>query len=173
MRLLSLFAALGMTLSPSLWAYDAGPGTINITGKIHSDTCVLDNDNLQVDLGNINSHEFSQKDKQSFPIHFALTLTNCENTVSGVSVTFGGTPATGNPALVAIDNVPGAAIGLGINIMDDQKNAIAINGASHQYPIVSGGGSNTLNFYANFMAIRDVITSGPASASVTFALTYQ
>ncbi|SUY92930.1 fimbrial protein BcfF [Buttiauxella agrestis] len=173
MKLFIFLAALGITLSPSLWAYEAGPGTINITGKIHSDTCVLDNNNLQVDLGNINSHEFSQKDKQSFPIHFALNLTNCENAVSGVSVQFDGTPAKGNPALVAIDNVTGAATGLGINIMDDQKNTIAINSESHQYPIISGGGSNTLNFYASYMTLGDVITAGTASASVTFTLTYQ
>lgn len=173
MKLHILLAVLGMALSPALLAYEGGPGTINITGKIHSDTCVLDNDNLRVELGNINSHEFNQKDKQSDPVHFAVVLTNCENTVSGVSVKFSGTSAPGNPALVAIDNVTGAATGLGINIMDDQKKPIAINSDSHQYPIVAGGSSNMLNFYASYMTIADVITAGPASASVTFALTYQ
>lgn len=173
MKLHILLTMLGMALSPSLLAYEGGPGTINITGKIHNDTCVLDNDNLRVELGNINSRDFNQKDKQSFPIHFAMTLSNCDNTVNGVSVKFSGTSAQGNPALVAINNVTGAAMGLGINIMDDQKKTIAINSDSHQYPIVTGGSSNTLNFYASYMTIADVITAGSASASVTFALTYQ
>lgn len=158
-----------MMVTPLATAYD---GKVNITGDIHMVTCTVSTGDLKVAMGEVYSNNFTATGASSDPVAFALGVKDCAS-VSNVTVTFSGTAAAKGSPLLALDAPPGAATGLGIQLLDDKKSAIAVNSASHAYPLKAGTTTATLNFYAQYKSFTTKVTSGPASASVTFNMTYQ
>lgn len=166
--LLTLMMASGTCL-----ASDDGQGTINIMGDIHNNTCVVDTTELNVDMGNVATKQFYQTGNVPRPVHFSIGLKDCGPEVLGVAVKFIGQSAMAGSPLVKLDVSEGAATGIGISLMDKNKTQIAVNHDSNVYPLIAGNDTATLDFYAQYAAYVIPVTAGPASASVTFTMTYQ
>lgn len=162
-----------ITVSGTCLASDDGLGTINIMGEIHNNTCVVDTTELNVNMGNVATKQFYRAGNVPLPVHFTIGLKDCGPEVIGVAVKFVGQPAIAGSPLVKLDASVGAATGLGISLMDRNKTQIAVNDNSGVYPLISGNDTATLDFYAQYSAYTIPVTAGPASASVTFTMTYQ
>lgn len=155
------------------YASDDGLGTVNITGFIHDNTCTVSTTDLQITLGNASDKQLEPAGKSANRVKFTLGLKDCGSAASNVAVTFVGTAAAPGSPLIALDNPPGAATGLGIALLDDQKNPLPVNSSSRNYPLTPSATTASLDFYAQYTSFTDSVTAGPASASVTFNLTYQ
>lgn len=168
-----LCAVLLLGFAPHCFASDDGLGTVNITGFIHDNTCTVSTTDLQITMGNISDKQLEPAGKSGNQVKFTIGLKDCGSAASNVAVTFIGTaPAPGSP-LIAVDDNPGAAKGVGIALLDDQQHTIPVNSSSRNYPLTASSPTASLDFFAQYTSFTDTVTSGPASASVTFNLTYQ
>ncbi|MCU6306352.1 fimbrial protein [Enterobacter quasiroggenkampii] len=152
----------------------AHDGQINITGTIQSNTCIVDTDsqNMTVDMGNVASRQFSQAGATSTPQPFMIKLVKCGDAASGVSVTFKGTVDSRDNQLLAIDSGSAAATGMGIAILDLNRQVVPLNASSAKYPLTPGMQSVDLNFFAEYRANGDTVKAGDANATASFVLNY-
>lgn len=152
----------------------ASDGQINITGSINSNTCIVDSDseNMTVDMGNVASKQFYRAGATAAAQLFVIKLVKCGGTASGVSVTFNGTLDRRDSRLLAIDGGSAAATGMGIAILDLNRQIVPLNTKSVKYPLTPGLQSVNLSFFAEYMANGDKVKAGDANATATFVLNY-
>lgn len=169
-----LCAALLFTGFWSLcYASDDGLGQVNISGFIHDNTCTVSTGNLQIKMGNVADKQLKPAGKSGNRVKFTIGLKDCGSAANNVAVTFIGTAAASGSPLIALDSTVDAATGVGIALLDDQQNPVPVNSSSRNYPLAASASTAELNFFAQYTSFSDTVTSGPASASVTFNLTYQ
>ncbi|MGS2794154.1 long polar fimbrial major subunit LpfA [Escherichia coli] len=166
-------SALALT-STSVFAADAGDGTIKFTGEIVDAACVVspDSQKQEVVLGQVNKSVFTATGDKSPATPFKIKLENCDisSTAKNVEISFSGVGAAGNEALVSVSTEPGAATGVGIGIYDNTNTLVDLN--TGKSATLLKDGQTVLYFTANYVSISDVVTTGYGNAEVDFNLTY-
>lgn len=152
--------------------------TITITGYMRDNMCRVDasSQNMTVDLQASSSTQLYQVGEVSaYPAAFSILLSPCGSYATGVKVGFTGTADNDNTTLLQIDGGSGAAAGMGLQILDGNKNAIPLNqpSASQSFTPLVGGQPNRLNYYARLMATRKPVTAGTVNATATFTLEFE
>ena len=168
---LMIVATLSLAIQNTAIAHD---GQINITGTIQSNTCIVDTDseNMTVDMGNVASKQFYQAGATAAAQSFVIKLVKCGDAASGVNVTFNGIVDSHDSRLLAIDGGSTAATGMGIAILDLNRQIVPLNTQSVKYPLTPGLQSVNLSFFAEYMANGDKVKAGDANATATFILNY-
>jgi type 1 fimbria pilin len=161
----------GLCCAGSVLAHD---GTINVTGAIMVNTCVVSADStaLTLKMGTVSKRQFSQVGGGSAYQQFTIHLEGCGNAARQVSVTFTGTADATNPQLLAIDSNADSTQGIAIALYDRNKVFIPLNDASQKSPLEANQLSVTLPFYARFLANGGEVHSGIAQSAATFSLSY-
>lgn len=170
-----LLMALVVLLFPAAHAAEEEPGgQIAISGVIRNNVCRLttDSQSLNVALNQVDRRSFPAPDSATPAIPFALQLTDCGDATSAVTIAFTGTADTGNPALLKLNGGESAAQGVALEILDQNKTPLAINGPGTTQPL-NAGSDNMLQFYARYHANGLPVSTGEANAVADFSLTYQ
>lgn len=155
----------------TLQAHD---GTVNITGTIRSNTCTVsqESNGQTVQMGQVASNLFNHAGTTTPPQSFTLNLLDCGSAVNTVAVTFTGTPDQHNRAVLALDSDPGCATGIGIELLDKNKDPLPLSITSPPTSLPSGQTTLSLVFYAQYIATGSTVMAGTANASATFTLVY-
>lgn len=153
---------------------DAHDGQVNITGSIQSNTCIVDTDskNMTVSMGSVSSKQFYEAGATSAAQKFTIKLIKCGDAATAVKVTFRGTSDGRDPRLLALDGGTGSASGMGIAILDLNRQPVALNTQSVNYAITPGALTVSLDFYAEYKANGAAVNAGDANATATFVLDY-
>ena len=167
--------ALSMMM-PVAYASDNGV-EIDMSGTVIASTCDVETaDTLQtIFIGNFASTLFTTVGDVSPTADLLIRLNNCSSGISGATVTFSGTPDNDNNKLLALSDTSGSggmATGVGVEILDANKNSVAINADSESQPLKEGD-NNTLTFFLRYKATKIPVTAGNASSVMYFDLSYQ
>lgn len=170
-------AVILITLACGLASSDgarASSGEINITGNIVSNTCNIsvDDRDKTVHMGTVSSKQFMDGNTTAFPKAFTLTLVDCGPAASAMTVGFQGTEDSNRHDLLAIDTGDNAAAGMGIALLDNNKNQIPINTRTSRYAIEPDAQKMVLQFYAQYTANGAAVKAGAANAVATFDFVY-
>lgn len=155
----------------------AADSTITIRGNVRDNTCAVERDSKEftVDLIDNATTQFGKVGATTPVVPFRIVLSPCGGSVRAVKVKFTGIPDDDNASLLKLDAGDSAAAGMGVQILNEQKNALSLNVASSaiQWITLTPGQTNTLNFYARLMATQVPVTPGHVSATATFTLEFQ
>ncbi len=166
--LLSLFTAR-ITL--------AADSTITINGNVKDNACSVSSgsQDFVVDLMSNSAKQLYQIGATTPMVPFNIVFDKCGGSAIAVKVGFTGVADGDNTTLLNIDGGGGAAEGMGIQILDNNRNAIALNAGTSalDWSTLTGGQSNTLYFYARLMATRSPVTAGLVRATANFTLEFQ
>lgn len=167
--------ALSMMM-PVTYASDNGV-EIDMSGTVIASTCDVETaDTLQtIFIGNFASTLFTTVGDVSPTADLLIRLNNCSSGISGATVKFSGTPDNDNNKLLALSDTSGSggmATGVGVEILDANKNSVAINADSESQPLKEGD-NNTLTFFLRYKATKIPVTAGNASSVMYFDLSYQ
>ncbi|QDL35845.1 type 1 fimbrial adaptor subunit FimF [Serratia liquefaciens] len=155
----------------------ASDSTITISGNVKDSSCSVagESKDFTVDLLDHNSKEFRAIGDTTSPISFRIVLESCSSSVTAVKIGFVGIADNTNTNLLKLDSGPTAASGIGIQIMDMNKNILPLNAVLTENPWITltPGKTNMLNFYARLMATQLPVTMGDVKATATFTLEFQ
>ncbi|MBW1216172.1 fimbrial protein [Pantoea allii] len=153
----------------STHAYDI---ILQINGIISENGCVVDSNarELSVDMGTVASRDFTAGQLTSELVPFSIYLRNCSSLASGVKVTFEGTPDLADSSLLRLTEMNESASGIGIEILDKEKNPIPLNFASAHYSLTPNSDAE-LKFYSRYKSTA-AVKPGMANATATFNLEY-
>lgn len=173
MKLKTTIVYLG--LLNSLHAFAAGnEASITVKGQVVTAACQVSSDstNKVVSLGEkIMTSTFKNKGDMSTSVQFYINLEKCPQTTSSARFKFDGTADKNNANLLALDNIPDSATGVGVGIYDATGKIVPLWTASSSYPLT--GGNNALSFTARYVASVVPVTPGEADATTQFTLNYQ
>ncbi|MTD29410.1 fimbrial protein [Erwinia sorbitola] len=164
---------------PSLMGYaHAADSTIAITGYLRGDnTCSIsvDSQNFSVDLMSYKPEELYAVGVVTPYVPFRIIFNKCGSLATAVKVGYMGPSDNENTTLLKIDAGINAASGMAIQILDNDKNPVALNASrdSLHWTRLTPNQSNTLEFYARLMVTRSPISSGIVAATVNFNLEFQ
>ena len=169
---------LALLWQSGCWADDTGDN-LEFTGTIMAQACDVEVSSLSqsIDLGQFSVADFSSTGTTTKFKPFNINLKNCSRGISGTKIWFTGTADSDNPALLALSETGMGstnilASGVGVEILDDDQDAVDINNAdSVVYPLKAG--RNTLSFYIRYKSTRPVVISGNATAVMYFDLQYE
>ncbi|KFK91726.1 MULTISPECIES: fimbrial protein [unclassified Serratia (in: enterobacteria)] len=166
--LLALFSA-GST--------QAADSTIAINGYVRDNACSIapGSQSFVVDLLSNAANQLPRVGTTTLMVPFSIVLDKCGSVATGVKTGFTGGADNDNNTLLKLDGGVGAAAGMGIQILDSNGNAIALNAVSSglNWTTITGEQSNTLYFYARLMATRSPVTAGQVRAAANFTLEFQ
>lgn len=155
----------------------AADSTITITGNVKDNACSVSSGSQDfiVDLMANSAKQLYMVGATTPMVPFNIVFDRCGGMAIAVKVGFTGVADSDNTTLLKVDGGGGAAGGMGIQILDNNRNAIALNeGASAlDWLTLTGGQSNTLYFYARLMATRSPVTAGLVRATANFTLEFQ
>lgn len=153
---------------------NAADGTVNFTGAISDQTCVVDasSANLTVDLGTITSSSFSAAGDTASASRFDISLSGCPGTFTKVAARFDGASNATNPDLLALTNTGTEASGVAIQLSNIDGSVLSIGQESTQFPIDATASTSTLKFIARYQATSSTITPGDAGSVAQFTITY-
>lgn len=169
---LSLLLLAASALSPAAYSADV---TISVVGNLMSNSCSVSNDsqNKVVNMGTWPVKQFAANAAGTLPpVPFVITLENCGDAASGVTITFSGTPDPNNNALLKLSD-GSLATHVAIALLDQDQTRIPLNEPSASYGISAGEDGVALQFYGQYVASGGEVTAGSANGDVTFALSYQ
>ncbi|MGY2293916.1 type 1 fimbrial protein [Pseudomonas yamanorum] len=155
----------------------AADTSISITGYLKDNSCSVsvDSKDFTVDLTSNAAKQLNHVGTTTVPVPFTIVFDKCGGSTTGVRVGYSGTSDNDNIALLKIDDGVNAASGMGIQILNSDKQAIPLNTAeqSLSWTHLIAGQSNTLNFYARLMATHSPVTAGVVNATANFTLEFQ
>lgn len=156
------------------WAADS---TIIITGNVRDNACTVapGSKDFVVDLIGNAAKQFHQVGVTTPMVPFNIVFDRCGGSATAIKVGFTGVADNDNRSLLKIDGGSGMAAGMGIQILDSNRNAIALNAVSNMlnWSTITAGQPNTLYFYARLMATRVPVTAGLVRATANFTLEFQ
>lgn len=161
--------ALVMASASAFAAVEGETGTVNFTGSIKENTCVLDSESVTktVNLNDVETSVFQQQGAASQEIPFSIVLKDCDPTKA--TLTFKG--ETENDISLKVN---GGAKGVGVQILES-GNPIKVDGsaASSQKEITTGGAE--WNFGARYVALTSAngIEGGAANATAQYTVNYE
>ncbi|WP_025122495.1 MULTISPECIES: fimbrial protein [unclassified Serratia (in: enterobacteria)] len=168
---------LGLLALLSAGETEAADSTITINGYVKDNACSIapGSQSFVVDLMSNAAKQLFRVGATTPMVPFSIVLDKCGGSAIAVKTGFTGGADNDNLSLLKIDGGAGAAAGMGIQILDNNGNAIALNEVSSglSWSPVTAGQSNTLYFYARLMATRTPVTAGQVSATANFTLEFQ
>lgn len=168
---------LGAALTFSTTAALAVDSTISITGHIYDNACAVSitSKNFTVDLLTHAAKQFHAVGATSVLIPFDIVLSPCGSSVTAVKVAFTGTADSRNTSLLALNASASSAAGLGVEILDKNRQVLPVNAAFSGIAWIplTGKQTNILNFYARMKATQFPVTTGQVNADATFTLEFQ
>ncbi|CAI8979886.1 fimbrial protein [Pseudomonas chlororaphis] len=165
-RLGSVFLSVDGDLraSGSLWVH--ADNKINIINQ----TCTISNKNKTVQLGTWDTNSLSSSGS-SITKPFTIQLDNCPgDSAYTVNIAFSGTSDKTDPTLLALKPGRTSATGVGIQILNDNNQPIALGALPTNHPLPNK--SNTFNFALRYKMTKPPVTAGDASGTLTYTLTY-
>lgn len=155
----------------------AADSTIAINGYVKDNACSIapGSQSFVVDLMSNAAKQLHRVGATTPMVPFSIVLDKCGGSAIAVKTGFTGVADSDNLTLLRIDGGAGAAAGMGIQILDNSGNAIALNEISSglNWSNITAGQSNTLYFYARLMATRAPVTAGQVRATANFTLEFQ
>lgn len=175
-----------------------GQGVVHFRGVIVSSTCVVSSNDADktVQLGQWPTTSFPTAGAKTSSVSFQINLNNCPST-GQYTLRFDGPTPAGQPNLLAVSSdtsfnggkdVPnspdapsgasGAASGVGIEILDNQNQAVPIgqdsaSGNTFNWQSPDSSGNVAFNLKAHYKSYTDSVTAGLANADATFTIEYQ
>lgn len=172
-----IILASALCFTPLSVLADGEQTTITINGYIVDNTCVVSEESLKipVDLQTNNAKDFFRVGTTGPAQPFSIILAPCGQQVGDVKVQFSGVADDTNTDLLKINSGNGTASGVGIELLDNQQQQIALNSDFSSLTAVSlePGTTNTLTYYARLMSTHYPVGAGAVSATATFTLEYQ
>ncbi|MGE5990014.1 fimbrial protein [Klebsiella michiganensis] len=172
-----ILAILGLIVTAVITPAQAENSQINISGTVIDNTCVVDtaSQNMTVDLLTHATKQFFKLGSTSEMVPFSLVLVDCGSAATGVKVGFNGTTVATDPTLLINESASNAATGLGVQILNADREIITVNQDldSTDWTTIQGGTTNTLNFYARMVANVYPVTAGLIRASATMILEFE
>ncbi|EPA1951373.1 fimbrial protein [Vibrio alginolyticus] len=180
----SVFAAtaIALTISTSAFAAtiegaEAVGGKVHFTGFITESTCSVNGmenpfeDSL--DLGTYVSTDFKAVGDVSTSVPLTLELTDCPDSITGVSLRITGSEGEDATNPKAYKIADGGADGVAIFLKDDTGREITNGEESKTYPVTGGVGTVTVE--AQYVATKagTEMTAGHADLDATFAINYK
>ena len=166
-------AALTLSASPAL----AVDSTLSITGYVHDNACAVSttSKNFTVDLLTHAAKQFPAVGATSVLIPFDIVLSPCGSSVTAVKVGFTGTADSRNTSLLALNASGSSAAGIGVEILDSNRQALPVNASFSgiAWLPLTGKQTHVLNFFARMKATQFPVTAGQVSADATFTLEFQ
>lgn len=155
----------------------AADTTISIAGALRDNICSvsIDSKNFNVNLMSNAAKQLNRVGATTAPVSFNIVFDKCGSSAVAVRVGYVGASDNDDISLLKIDAGVDSAGGLGIKILNSDKNPITLNSGQQSlgWTKLTAGQSNTLNFYACLMATRAPVTAGVVSATATFTLEFQ
>lgn len=168
-----LLAAAQLLLCAESYAADS---TVTVTGYLRDNTCTVSgsSQDFTVDMHSTNSQQFSSEGATTPSVPFHITLNGCGKETSSVRVGFSGVADEDLNLLLKLDSGPSMASGVGIQILNENRELLPINEPLSQlsWTKLSGGSDNVLTFYARLMSVNSTVKAGRVSATATFTLEY-
>ncbi|WP_097305451.1 fimbrial protein [Pseudomonas chlororaphis] len=152
--------------------YSSGSMWVHASNSIRviNQTCTLTTKNQVVQLGNWNTNTFSSAGTSPAKL-FTVQLDNCPgNSAYTVNIDFSGSPDKEDPTLLALNSSQNSAKGVGIQILDQDKQPINLGDQPVKYALPSK--TNTFNFYLRYKVTKPPISAGDASGRLIYTLTY-
>lgn len=179
MRLLNKNTVFFFTFAFSSFASHAATTTqelarinIELSGEVVTSVCgvVEAETNKYVDLGVHSLRGLKNIGDKTQPVMIPFNLGNC-HPGSPVTITFSGIADSSNSEFLALENATNAAQSVAIEILDAEKNRLAINTKSKSMSVDERGNIST-RFYANYIVTRSSIAPGLAQANANFTIQY-
>jgi major type 1 subunit fimbrin (pilin) len=165
-------AAIAATTLMSAASALAADGTVNFTGEIIPNPCVVDigtNNTMTVDLGRVAISAFSGPGSKASATKFVLKLKDCPTDMVA-RFKFDGTPYDGDDSVLKLTQQTGVAKGVAIELADVGA-VLPLFTASTGYQLVAGV-ENELPFYARYIQKAATVEAGIANATSTFTVNY-
>jgi len=168
---------------PALAADSQGAGKITFKGQVIDSPCSIapGDEDLTVNLGEVATTVLNSGDKQSLAEDFTIHLQDCiltdaEGTATDkVKITFTSSDDTSGTNLLknTFEGNIGGATGVGVRLLDEQNQTIALNTALNiNFP--DQNSYQELNFKARMEAIDgETATPGNLNAQVNYILDYK
>lgn len=150
-------------------------GQIQFTGTITDTSCNVDTAHTDehVRLGTWASSYFTAAGIETNKQPFHISVKDCPDSVKKVAVRFDGKTVENDKNLLAINDGPGTATGVAIQLYeDDQQQKVTLGQVTKEYDVKPGDSDTELTFYADYHATSDEVTVGEANASVNFNMVY-
>lgn len=155
----------------------AQDSTITISGYLKDNACSvsIDSQDLTVDLMSNVAKQLYRVGAVTPAVPLKIVLDKCGGSTTGVKVGFVGASDGENTTLLKIDTGNNTASGMGIQILDNDKNPIPLNAAQASLNLTTliPGQSNILSFYVRIMATRFPVMAGTVTATANFTLEFQ
>lgn len=153
-----------------------GVANLIMRGTIVAESCDIDSttQNQTIHIGDFSSGVFKNVGDTSEWKQFNIKLNNCTAGISQSTIAFSGTTDASDPSLLALSDTSGGggmAHGVGIELLDNNMNTIAINSTDNTYPITQE--NNDLAFRLRYKATSVPVTPGNASSVLYFDVSYQ
>ena len=168
-------AAISAGTNPGDIGGAQGPGgQINFTGNITDASCNVDtakiDENVRLGTGKQLLHYRRHRNPKQ-PFH--ISVKDCPDTVTKVAVLFDGQAADANEELLAINNGPGTATGVAIQLYeDDKQQKVKLGHVTNEHDIKTHDKDTELTFYADYRSTSEDVTVGEANAVVNFSMVY-
>jgi major type 1 subunit fimbrin (pilin) len=165
-------AAIAATTLMSAASALAADGTVNFTGEIIPNPCVVDigtNNTMTVDLGKVGINAFSGPGSKASATKFILRLKDCPTDMVTARFKFDGTAYDGDDSVLKLTQDAGVAKGVAIEL-SDVGAVLPLYTASTAYTLTAG--VNELPFYARYIQKAASIEAGVANATSTFTVNY-
>lgn len=173
MKKIILAALISGAMSSSVFAADAGSGTVTFTGSIIEAPCSIapGEENQEVPLGQVSNVTLAAGGASSAqPFTIQLEGCNLEDD-NQVTVTFNGTAAgaTGTPGADFLQ-ITGDASGAAVKLMNASGATVPVNSGNTQNYVE---GDNTLKFSAALQGLEGAtVVPGNFQAVTNFTLAY-
>lgn len=155
----------------------AADSIITINGNVRDNTCSVSSESkeLKVNLLPHATKNLKHIGDKTATIPFYIKLSPCGASSTAVKVGFSGNSDIENANLLGIESGTLKAKGLGILILDSNKNVLSVNEATSNLSWINlrPGIDNILTFYAQLVVSSIPVTAGNVSANATFILEFQ
>lgn len=155
----------------------ASDSMIIITGEVKDNACSVapGSQSFVVDLMSNAAKQLHRVGATTPMVPFSIVFDKCGGSTIAVKVGFTGGADGENATLLKLEGGADAASGMGIQLLDNNGSAIALNDVSSalNWSSLTAGQSNTLHFYARLMATRYPVTAGQVRATANFTLEFQ
>ena len=153
-------------------------GTLTFKGKIIADTCSVDlngaNTNGIVTFNTLSQTSFGADKKVGDTQPVAITISDCDQSVSKLNVIFDGSRISGYDDQVL--EATGTAANVGVRLLPEgSANYIKFNGAESDESLRKDNGANVVfNYTAEVIQVgSELPTAGDYSAEATYTLVYR
>lgn len=171
---LASFASAGVMAADPV-TYDTTVGKVHFDGSIVNTPCTITTKNadLTVTLGQVQKTVFTASGSKSPDVSFDIVLDDCDvTTAKTAEVVFSGA-GVGDGSILALDG--GGATGVGIEFAENSGTAIKLGDKSAAQNLFSGSGGviNSLHYKARYKSFVTDVTTGKATATADFTISYQ